>query len=63
MTTTSLAHRALAAAPPILLHQRRTGVSMLSVSCPPPARMIGYHIEDVSREEMQRRYTKLLAGG
>ena len=25
--------------------------------------MIGHHIEDVSPEEMQRRYTKLLAGG
>jgi PhnB protein len=34
------------------------------VRCPFNHRwMIGHHIEDVSPEEMQRRYTKLLAGG
>jgi PhnB protein len=38
----------------------RSGV----VRCPFGHRwMIGHHIEDVSPEEMQRRYTKLLAAG
>jgi hypothetical protein len=50
------ANRAPRMAVPILLHG---GV----VRCPFNHRwMIGHHIEDVAPEEMQRRYTKLLAG-